>query len=768
MTQLKLEIGDAVFMIDDIVDILYGPLSKEQVSWLPDQRTLSELYEALEGASGGPERHSYHPLRELFAGITSSMPSDQRMVVFSVYDRTVEDRPDGSGNLKPDLAGTKDAIQPQQRVPWRLIIYAVEVKDLEKNGFIQSLTYARCMLEVGDKWFAPVLYYNQVSQSLYGVFVTRFGVFVTSAMDLVASEGQKACNKMILRMCSASCWRAGLEPSKLIDDDGRLCLSRGPKLSPSLLPPTKLAKSWLTLDHVAQRIAALGRATRVYRCDEWTPTPQKRQPSDNPRTISHKTEPAERRLLVDAEQRAAAASRRSARTLRADQPAPGKQPEASPTPEKSIQAWIRLITDASVKSNAGSAELLRVAPGFICKSAWLPFPRHDVDEQVVKGLSGLHGCPVLVKSVVARHPKSFAKLGERILSGKARRSTDLWKYSTTGSLVAVFQPRVHVYSFYQSVGHPIRRLANNPRSMAHAVKDTMLGLAISFFKQRRIHRDVTKTNVLTYEPHLPMSEDDIRATVTALASSGWPELEGLLENDSGFKQLFRERHAFVNDFEHSVLWNVNREVSVARSGTPEYMSYQLLVQLAYGRWRIHTLLDDLESCIWVPFHDILDAFPELRSQAEQAMLTSFATDDYTSICNSKSHLLRLIPTDYQRNSALASTWPLWSRLIPIANSLQQEMVTALNKYQWPLSAEQATDHAPPGSGSSQADARPETGGPQDAQQRAGSLAGATTTGDLAVLFAELEKLSRKAIICYLLAIKDAIKVFEDRERSAAI
>lgn len=399
----------------------------------------------------------------------------------------------------------------------------------------------------------------------------------------------------------------------------------------------------------------------------------------------------------------------------------------------------------------------------------------------MESVQDVHGCPDYAGDFTVCHPLSA--IADLARSG-CLRMADLVDHESSKDFNSYFQPRAHKIVISKRRGVPLCHLVSKPQRLAHAVADVMIGVYATYMKGIS-HRDITTGNVLGVETRLMSTEAIRKKTLEALGKRFTSEgLEGLLD----------ELHAFVNDFEHAIDWKqAFRERSFARSGTPEFMSVQQLLVIVEARLRAHTVIDDLESCIWVALYNVLHAYIRRHSEAEKAFYEAFATDDYGHILGQKFRMLHLTKRDKETGSALSVTWALWSRLFPIACEAQAKVADLMLKYLQPEDQdedERASQGSSPTASPSQAPAdaededfpslEPDVGdkpasapvpqpGRDDPENPMYNRGWASAQEKrLAEYHAELEHLTEDVFYKYMHALKDALELLPESDEEPEI
>ncbi|KIJ34210.1 hypothetical protein M422DRAFT_138163, partial [Sphaerobolus stellatus SS14] len=137
--------------------------------------------------------------------------------------------------------------------------------------------------------------------------------------------------------------------------------------------------------------------------------------------------------------------------------------------------------------------------------------------------------------------------------------------------------RVQSRVFISTQGKPLTS-AKGPKQLLQGVLHAMLGHWV-LFKAGWLHRDVNIGNVLL------MME---------------PEARKSIEKFELGEYYFNECNGFIIDGDLAVRWNdITHEDAQRRSGTPPFMSINLINSLVRGGEIYHTPIDDLESFVWV-------------------------------------------------------------------------------------------------------------------------------------------------------------------------
>jgi hypothetical protein len=143
----------------------------------------------------GRESTYYEPVTHILNATLKAALRRQRKTTyysslqFSVYDKPVADGIDDSHPLKPDSLGCNREILPDEKVPWRDIRIAVEVKNNWPDLVVQAATYSRCMFASSrGQTYNIVIGFHYKRRELRFLFFHRGGVTAYLA-DLTTDVG---------------------------------------------------------------------------------------------------------------------------------------------------------------------------------------------------------------------------------------------------------------------------------------------------------------------------------------------------------------------------------------------------------------------------------------------------------------------------------------------------------------------------------------------------------------------------------------------------
>lgn len=626
---------------------------------------------------------------------------------FMVYTKEMKTKVDGAGRLKPDVLNTKKRYGGDQAVPWTAVRIAIEVKSIWREGFQQALTYARSMLEVGDKWYALVLVYNYTTSQICFCFATRSGVFVSPPWSLRNAEGYAIVADALLHACYAPESESGLDVNRCLDAEGTRFLH-----IPTVQP-------WIRLDtELFASIEVYGRATHAYVGQpDATFSKPAQAPDRDPKGFSSKME--KQRMVhlpslnaagqsdpvarVGTRSRTAqaattfdisqlppvqpfspspAASSASAPALMnrgTSQAAPAlpgarifSSSTAPPTADTGAAAssddvamWEALcVTGESLWATDALNQRFMKFPS-VAKEAWVVHGRRDIEIVILQAVKGHWAFVEYLGHTVIAHP-GMERLSVFISppgEGEASRICSSWQETTPSGQEPLLQPRDHRVIFYTPEGRDLVTICDKPVRVAHAMKDVATALG-TLHKKGFIHRDVSPWNFMAHE----------LALKNAAGLQYLPDLFGNRWRD--FEHLFLEQHIFVIDFDHAVCWMKERELLPERSATWAFMAAaRIKAWINKAPW-IDTLIDDLESALWSLFYATLKANFERLSKIEQLHYKSFESDNPYLLAATKHMFLSFRKDEVKELSALKASWPLWWRLVEVARRSRDE-VTAV-------------------------------------------------------------------------------------------
>jgi hypothetical protein len=178
-----------------VVDAVCKELEKQQLSSAYFQpkppRKLSSSTKSQQDPwpmeKGEPDY--YGPvIRVLNATLKAALKRQKKLsyyssLCFSVYDRPVVEGKDGSHPLKPDGLGCNGEISPTEKVSWRDIRIAVEVKGAWPELVAQAAAYSRCMFASSrGQNYNLVIGFNHKTCEVRFLFFHRGGVTACPAV----------------------------------------------------------------------------------------------------------------------------------------------------------------------------------------------------------------------------------------------------------------------------------------------------------------------------------------------------------------------------------------------------------------------------------------------------------------------------------------------------------------------------------------------------------------------------------------------------------
>ncbi|EJD40138.1 hypothetical protein AURDEDRAFT_170717 [Auricularia subglabra TFB-10046 SS5] len=707
---MELEVCGLVFQHAE-VPYLFFPKMAELDGYIPNPRSteVRTLLKELDILPGAAERPSYSPLTRLMTLISNKLPRSSAsgaspVVFFFVYDKRMADSKDGAGRLMPDALASETKFRRQDSVPWIAVRIAVEVKESWSSAIQQALTYARSMLEVGNKWYSLVIVYQQISRRICFCFATRQGVYLSPSWRLAWEERDQFHNfaSALLHACYYSGTRAGLDGSRSFDSSGCLHFN---------IPGLGLLKNERELFH---RIQVIGRATHVYRVQS------AEYSSFEPNEYAIPMDPPglEDKLAATGDELVHLTDLEAANpVMRVQKPGPFGAPESAqpptsyssfathgvqppplqpqapsgspmpdpmpdahphrqtaPSPPQLIptvssssssidQTWESLCQRGTAPywvRGATTKEQLQQTP-FVVKDTWVLYERRNVEISVLQKVRGQYGFVEYAGHMVVPHPGmealSFFQKGDP----STYKASDWYQVYPDENPPTVVQ-RIHKLMFYTSRGLSIETLGRDSNMTAHAMKDISTALFI-LFKLGISHRDVSTGNVLRLESPLKRSA----AEVTDLLGTH------LGPRFKRFMPLFETQYVFLCDFDHAVRWNEKRTYAPGRSGTWGFLPAARMAALTNGdrSWEDGPI-DDLEALLMVLFYNTLKANISDASPMEKRHYASFHSDDAYHLCATK-HMFLGSPSNAPHLQALRKTWPLWWRVFGVATKARLEL-----------------------------------------------------------------------------------------------
>ncbi|KZV81753.1 hypothetical protein EXIGLDRAFT_844363 [Exidia glandulosa HHB12029] len=655
------ELKDVVFESNQI-PTLFFPTQIAETYILPrNSKGLIPVWESL-GVLDLEEEDYYLPLISLLNAITTHSKLLAR-VRFRAYNRRMGNSFDGAGRLKPDGVATDEAHENDKNVLWRDVWIAIEVKNRPSDGLRQALTYARSLLEVGNKWFSMVLHFRPAVTTLRMCFATRHGVFLTPEWHLNRTNDYIKAASCLLQACVALERNAMIDQYHLIHDQtGRV----------SFRLPVPGMGTFAYVRELHHRIHIVGRATHVYSAAR----------TGDVRTLPDDTsEVALNKKLVDTLERHAPATddnRRPTRTLRSDTKSAQSSQQTSQQPSQpaassAIPAMSANSANAAVPanweslcSNTSSAFFYPDVQQCVIKEAWVVYERFQVEAKVLDIVRGSYALPDIAGYTTVPHPgmERLAHFSKERLASESWRC-GLWSEVYSGERTQPrFTPRVHVLIFYKTVGNDLASIIGNAMAVAYVIKDVIIALYILFVKGF-LHRDISAGNILA----LPNVKTH---TARQMAGYEWFNLENRFKP---FADLIGEQYGFVCDFDQVVKWDEDRVHAAARSAALAFLSTSRLFAIITNDTSVDTLADDLEACIWTTLFVILKQHPEHDlSPIEKDHLAALSSDKAYEVLAAKQLILDLTanPKHRDTHTALRPTWPLWHRLFAAAKTARHE------------------------------------------------------------------------------------------------
>ncbi|EJD39541.1 hypothetical protein AURDEDRAFT_128171 [Auricularia subglabra TFB-10046 SS5] len=714
---MELEVCGVVFESDDVPSLFF-PDHLFPADNVPNSQE-GDLWHLIQDLSVvNKEDDAYKPLVAVFSyvvdhsrGLIDSSSNDAGgsddsddssrappRAFFIVYTKQMKDKFDGAGHLKPDALYTDREILPKEAVPWCAVRIAIEVKGNWRHGLQQGLTYARSMLEVGDKWYSMVIVYNHLTLELRFCFATRHAVFVTPAWKLTNPSHYAKAATTLIRACNASGSTAGFDLHRARDVEGKTHL-----ILPDMHHSIKLG------DPLCRRIHIIGRGTHVYpaslsdsfagaeRDELFDPPEFSQQLEDDPTIhvphldIAGMSHP-ERRVVASPDtppiygasplghiataladltieptallDDAGVPSSPAAPSVHAMRAA--VLPPASSTAADSLYAlgtWESLCQKAQLHWDMESLQSIGGSE-FVVKEAWVSYERHNTEVEVLQAVKGLYGFVEYAGHMVIPHPgmERLAAFGDPPANGTSRRCkhwTQIYPQGEPRLMV-----RVHRAIFYKTLGVSLITIGGDSTAIANAMKDAATALLLLYDK-KHIHRDLSTWNLVAYQKDLKTAASQLNV-LKKLFGRKFKKIA----------KLFEWQHVFLIDFDHAVRWDVNRDHLPSRSGTWAFMAAaRLRAWISKARW-IDTLIDDLEGAIWSLFYAVLRANRHKLSELEKLHFASFNSDHPYMLAATKHMILAFEKDETGDLSALKETWPLWWRLFRVARGARVA-ITAL-------------------------------------------------------------------------------------------
>jgi hypothetical protein len=194
--------------------------------------------------NGSPERTYYEPLLALIQRVqdSDSLSASGNIIIFP-YDRNMRESSNSSWPLKPDGLG---AVKEKQRMAWKDVEIAVEVKDNDASAFIQVASYARAILAArpGLQYAVAITFNHRKFNLQYHIF-SRSCVSSCVPLPISTAGGYRNFVRITAAFLSA------LGGNEDFSQDSSFMLIPGHLLR--------------IHDVLTQRICIVGRATRVVR-----------------------------------------------------------------------------------------------------------------------------------------------------------------------------------------------------------------------------------------------------------------------------------------------------------------------------------------------------------------------------------------------------------------------------------------------------------------------------------------------------------------------
>nr|GAT57736.1 predicted protein [Mycena chlorophos] len=526
---------------------------------------------------------------------------------FLVYDQETGDGVAGASPLKPDVVGlngtcpTHDAatLKIHEKLSWSVppsdtpIDIPVEVKGRWSQLVYQAATYARCMFSAEPlRNSALVFGFNQDTLEFRFLLFHRGGLSASTALDLHKREGRAGVVRVLAALLRCH-HRRELGFQEWCNEA-------------SIQLPLRNTPSQKTVDLTVVQVlhasfCCRGRATRVYRALLPQTSPPLAPPEIPQRLIPNTT------------------TRRSLRTSNSNsnsRPPPSitKPRGTNPRPVTDVQPQVgchKLGIIGWGEMKKFSLVLDGLGRDIVIKTAWACDDREwsSLEAELLNECSNLFGCP--------RHLYSFTPSSEDGVPVTNHfflpmPEEDLSSF-TWPSFPAPTRPeyRSLVLHVSGSIGESLVR-SESPYDLFTSIFHAILGW-LAMFERGFAHRDVSIGNVLRLARALQMDPYKINNTlwtdspaldahVQMLGQSWLDYTQSTKTLQDVLRTLAVGSHAkgVIIDGDMAARWHdFGAPRNKTRSGTPEFMSLDLLSSVETQDPYLHSPVDDMYSMFFV-------------------------------------------------------------------------------------------------------------------------------------------------------------------------
>lgn len=299
----------------------------------------------------------------------------------------------------------------------------------------------------------------------------------------------------------------------------------------------------------------------------------------------------------------------------------------------------------------------------IVKDCW-PCASENNELSIFQSLNGQFGLPVLLHGYSVRHSTCYSPL-RSVVPCDSR----FWEPEHRNRIEALKPAeRIHKRLVFKTLGRSVVT-AQTPKELLQAIMHAMLG-HYNMFKNGWLHCDVSIGNVLIMDP------TELRSPLTDF------EFTKCISKCEGF--LTDGDQAIRRDTEGIYEWTA----SGRPKGTPMFMSQHLITAWNSGRRVNHTVIDDLESFVWVFIWAVFEILQSKRialHPAEESFTTFMTSKNLSSI------LCRMDIADYvQRPDAANDASDGFKSFVPLLRDWFENMASS-NRMRELLVSSQSSD-----------------------------------------------------------------------------
>ncbi|KZV62309.1 hypothetical protein PENSPDRAFT_758796 [Peniophora sp. CONT] len=532
------------------------------------------------------DKANYPPLIEWLNRAASASPTVRDTVQFYIWDRPLETLEEKKSAPKPNAIPALCNPLLDLNETWLGVAVTLEIKGDWREALKQAFRCARKLLNVGNRWFAPLIIVNHKSKQARFVIATHLGIFITSATSLEISEGRRPLAQIVLSLSALTHRAAGYGTSALHIDD---------TLYFSLPLPEGLWSWWRVVQVLCNRESLHGKATRVYKLEKVTEKDEL-----GSRMSVESLTVLEPKVLT---------------TGSITSPAANTGPQLGSLPDicaKDVQ-HLKLV------SMIDWERLWATSPRtLIMKDSYPLVEQARVETEFLTTMQHQHGFAPIMGAMVVEH--DYAQL----LSMKGLRRCET---PPEDGAVINDELREHRRLLSAVEGKPLSEAS--ALDVVYVCVDCMIGI-YNAYSLNWLHRDISSGNVLFRLS--PETRNDKQVDGNACLEK-LEVAEGI--NVDLLRRHLRQCKCVIIDGDAAVRME-EREFATLKSGTMEFMSIRGLRAWAVSGGTYHCILDDMEAVFWLLVHTlVVRKSQEERTVDENGFLTDLGVLDARQLAASK-------------------------------------------------------------------------------------------------------------------------------------